>query len=133
MFVLASRVARTGSCLPKNRTCQHLSNPFLPPTSFDHNFICKYSQILSVRIKVFRCMPSRHTGKVEVRALPILGESGWSAPRPGLFNSRNEIRYPFYRTLGRHRGCSGWVRKISPSPGFGPRTFGSWRVTIPSP
>jgi hypothetical protein len=31
-------------------------------------------------------------------------------------------RYPFYRRLGRSQGRSGWVLKISPPPGFDPRT-----------
>ena len=30
--------------------------------------------------------------------------------------------YPFYRRLGGPQGRSGLVRKISPSPGFDPRT-----------
>jgi len=31
--------------------------------------------------------------------------------------------YPLYRRLGGPRGLSGWVRKISPPPGFDPGTF----------
>ena len=31
-------------------------------------------------------------------------------------------RYPLYRRLGRRQARSGWVRKISPPPGFNPRT-----------
>jgi hypothetical protein len=31
-------------------------------------------------------------------------------------------RYPLYRRLGRPQGRSGWVLKISPPPGFDPRT-----------
>ena len=31
-------------------------------------------------------------------------------------------RYPLYRRLGRPQGQSGWVLKISLSPGFHPRT-----------
>ena len=33
-----------------------------------------------------------------------------------------KTRYPFYRRLGGPQGLSGWVRKISPSLGFDPRT-----------
>jgi hypothetical protein len=29
-----------------------------------------------------------------------------------------KTRYPLYRRLGGPQGQSGWVRKISPSPGF---------------
>ena len=32
-------------------------------------------------------------------------------------------RYPLYRRLGRPQGRSGRVRKISPPPGFDPRTL----------
>ena len=34
-----------------------------------------------------------------------------------------KIRYPLYRRLGGPQGRSGRVRKISPPPGFDPRTF----------
>ena len=34
-----------------------------------------------------------------------------------------KTRYPLYRRLGRPQGRSGRVRKISPPPGFGPRTL----------
>ena len=34
-----------------------------------------------------------------------------------------KTRYPFYRRLGGPQGRSGRVRKISPPPGFDPRTF----------
>ena len=33
-----------------------------------------------------------------------------------------KTRYPLYRRLGGTQGRSGWVRKISPQPGFDPRT-----------
>jgi hypothetical protein len=36
--------------------------------------------------------------------------------------SPGKIRYPSYRRLGGPQGWSGQVRKISPSPGFQPRT-----------
>ena len=35
---------------------------------------------------------------------------------------RGKTRYPFYRRLGGPQGRSGQVRKISPPPGFDPRT-----------
>ena len=38
-------------------------------------------------------------------------------PRPGRFT-----QYPLYMRLGRPRGRSGQVLKISPTPGFNPRT-----------
>jgi hypothetical protein len=45
----------------------------------------------------------------------------WSTPRPGRFTPVKETRYPLYR-LGEPQGRSGRVRKISPPPGFDPRT-----------
>ena len=33
-----------------------------------------------------------------------------------------KTRYPLYRKLGRPQGRPGRVRKISPTPGFDPRT-----------
>ena len=47
---------------------------------------------------------------------------GWLTSRLGRFTPGKEIRYPFYRRLGGLRGRSGEVRKISPLPGFDPRT-----------
>jgi hypothetical protein len=51
-----------------------------------------------------------------------LGEGGWSTPRPGRFTSGKVTRYPLYRKLGGPQGRSGRLRKISPPPGFDPRT-----------
>ena len=48
---------------------------------------------------------------------------GWgvsATPRP-LFTP-GKTRYPLYRRLGGPQGWSGQVRKISPPPGFDPRT-----------
>jgi len=49
-----------------------------------------------------------------------------------------KTRYPLYRRLGGHQGRSGQARKISPPPGFDPRTvqpvaspYADW--TIPAP
>ena len=49
-----------------------------------------------------------------------------------------KTRYPFYRRLGGPQGRSGYVRKISPSPGFDPRTFQPvasllYRLSYPGP
>ena len=51
-----------------------------------------------------------------------LDGGGWSTPRPGRFTPGKETRYPFYRRLGGPQGRSGRLRKISPPPGFDPRT-----------
>jgi hypothetical protein len=50
---------------------------------------------------------------------------GWvvnATPRPGRFTPGKETRYQLYRRLGGLQGRSGRVRKISPPPGFDPRT-----------
>ena len=45
-----------------------------------------------------------------------------SASRPGRSLPPGKTRYPLYRRLGGPQGRSGQVRKISPPPGFDPRT-----------
>jgi hypothetical protein len=45
-----------------------------------------------------------------------------SASRPGRFLSPGKTRYPMYRRLGGPQDRSGQMRKISPPPGFDPRT-----------
>ena len=43
-------------------------------------------------------------------------------PRPDRFTPGKETRYPLYRKLGGIQSQSGQVQKISPPPGFEPRT-----------
>ena len=45
-----------------------------------------------------------------------------SVSRPGRSIPLENTRYPLYRRLGGSQGRSGQVRKISPPPGFDPRT-----------
>ena len=45
-----------------------------------------------------------------------------SASRPGRSLPPGKTRYPLYRRLGGPKGRSRQVRKISPPPGFDPRT-----------
>jgi hypothetical protein len=45
-----------------------------------------------------------------------------SASRPGRSLPPGKTRYPLYRRLGGPQGWSGQVQKISPPPGFDPRT-----------
>jgi hypothetical protein len=55
--------------------------------------------------------------------LTVALEGGeWSASRPGRTLPPGKTRYPLYRRLGGPQGRSGLVRKISPPPGFDPRT-----------
>jgi hypothetical protein len=51
------------------------------------------------------------------------GRGEGSASRPGRFITPVRNRYPLYRRLGGPQGWSGQVRKISPPPGFDPRSF----------
>jgi hypothetical protein len=46
----------------------------------------------------------------------------WSAARPGHTLSPGKTRYPLYRRLGGPHGQSVRAWKISPTPGFNPRT-----------
>jgi hypothetical protein len=46
----------------------------------------------------------------------------WLKPRPNRFTPGKKTRYPFYRRLGGPKGRSERVQKISPPPGFDPRT-----------
>ena len=48
---------------------------------------------------------------------------GGSTPRPGRSLPPGKTRYPLYRRLGGPLGRSGQARKISPLPGFDPRTM----------
>ena len=48
-----------------------------------------------------------------------------SASRPSRSLPLGKTRYPLYRRQGGPQDRSGWVRKISPPPGFDPRTVHS--------
>ena len=50
----------------------------------------------------------------------IIPDYATAAPRP--LYPREKTWYPLYLRLGGPQGRSRWVRKISPAPGFGPRT-----------
>jgi len=56
------------------------------------------------------------------QATKVQRESMGIAPRPDRFTPEQETRYQLYRRLGGPEGRSGRVRKISPTPGFDPRT-----------
>jgi hypothetical protein len=53
--------------------------------------------------------------------ISALERGGWSASRPGRFTPRKDP-VPIVWRLGGLKGRSGRVRKISPQPGFDPRT-----------
>jgi hypothetical protein len=56
---------------------------------------------------------------------PALDGGERSASRPGRTLPPGKTRYPLYRRLGGPQGRSRQVRKISPPPGFDPRTVQS--------
>jgi hypothetical protein len=63
----------------------------------------------------------------------VLDGGGWSVSHPGCLTSRRETWYPLYMRLGGPQGLSGWVRKISPPPGFDPWTVqpvASWGPAV---
>ena len=67
-----------------------------------------------------------HSGS---RGIALLFHDQWhwkggegSASRPGRSLPPGKTRYPLYRRLGGPQGRSGQMRKISPPPGFDPRT-----------
>jgi hypothetical protein len=67
----------------------------------------------------------RETGSTYSSNLSLtsaLDRGVWSTPLPGRSTSEKEKWHPLYRRLGGHKGRSGWVRVISPPPGFEPRT-----------
>ena len=49
-------------------------------------------------------------------------EGGWSTPHPGRFTHWKETRYSLYWRIDGPQERSGRVLKISPPPGFEPRT-----------
>jgi hypothetical protein len=51
-----------------------------------------------------------------------MGVGGQRHP-PGRFTPEKETRYPLCRRLGGSQGRSGRVQRVSPPPGFDPRTF----------
>ena len=48
----------------------------------------------------------------------VAGGSRWLTPLPGCFTLGKDTCYLLYRRLGGPQGWSGWVWKISPTPGF---------------
>ena len=48
---------------------------------------------------------------------------GWSTICRGRFTPGKKTRYTLFRRLGEPQNRCGRVRKISPPPGFDPRTF----------
>jgi hypothetical protein len=64
-------------------------------------------------------MELRYSSTLSLTSELYWGE--WSTPRPGRFTP-GKTRYPLCRRLGGPQRPCGRVRKISPPPGFDPRT-----------
>jgi hypothetical protein len=86
-----------------------------------------------VKIKISLSSPynrprrSRRGVEVQLYSFFNLGArwDGWLTPRSGFFTPRKETRYPLNRRLGGPQGRSERLQKISPPPGFDPRTIKS--------
>jgi len=63
-------------------------------------------------------------GSMNIKSFLNLGArwGGWSKPRPGRSLPPGKTRYPLYRRMCGPQGRFGQVLKISPPPGFDPRT-----------
>ena len=99
-------------------------------------FMDRHSKITSFKtVKKVKCTlvqaPRLCTGRTARRgsrgiALLFLdhgtGRGEGSASRPGRSLPPGKTRYPLYRRLGGPQGRSEQVRKMSPPPGFDPRT-----------
>jgi hypothetical protein len=57
-----------------------------------------------------------------------LNGGGWLTPRPNRFTPGEETRYPLCRRRGGSQGRCERVHKISPLPGFDPRTVPGQRI-----
>jgi hypothetical protein len=95
----------------------------------------KYTLVQALRLRTGRTAHRESRGI----ALPFLdhstGRGEGSASRPGCSLPPGETRYPLYRRLGGPQGRSGQMRKISPPPGFDPRTVQpvALPTTLPGP
>ena len=80
----------------------------------------KYVKVKVTLVQALRLCTGRtaHSGS---RGTTLEGGEG-SSSRPGRSLPLGKTRYPLYRRLGGPQGRSGQVRKISPPPGFDPRT-----------
>ena len=92
-----------------------------------NNKLIQYVKVKYTLVQTLRLCTGRtaHRGSRSI-ALPFhdhgtrSGEG--SASRPGLSLPPGRTRYSLYRRMGGLQGRSGQVRKISPPPGFDPRT-----------
>jgi hypothetical protein len=78
---------------------------------------------ISCKVRPRTCHEVRQGSRGIALSLTSALDGGWwSKPRPCCFTPEQDKRYPFYRRLGGPQGRTGRVRKISPTPGFNPRT-----------
>jgi len=96
-------------------------------------FFCLDLSTLNMKVKCTLVQALRlctgHTAHRERRGLGLLfldhgtRRGKGLASRPGRSLPLEKTRYPLHRRLGGPQGRSGQVRKISPPPGFDPRTI----------
>ena len=123
----------TCSRSPERQSALELSR--CPSSQYQHSFIHKQacrpwyvkSKVKRTLVQALRLCTGRtaHRGSRGIALLFLnhgtrRGER--SASLPGRSLPPGKTRYPLYRRLGGAQGLSGQVRKISPPPGFDPRT-----------
>ena len=63
----------------------------------------KCSPKYEVKVRLYRYMPGRHRGEIEVLAYTyptlVLESGGWSGPRPGHFTPGRQTQCSLYRRL----------------------------------
>jgi len=106
---------------------QHLSLRKVQTSNWNKILLIGKSKVKCALLQALRLCTGR-TARRGSRGISLLflyngtrrGEG--SASRPGRSLPPWKTRYPLYRRLGGPQGRSGQVRKISPPPGFNPRT-----------
>ena len=117
------RIFGTRKFLTVFKSARHLSlswanslqSPQPPPTSW------RSILILSSHLRLGLPNGLRY---IFTLSLTLALDGGWVVKAtPGRFTPGKETRYPLCKRLDEPQGHSGRVRKVSPTPGFDPRTF----------
>jgi hypothetical protein len=113
------------SLLPKNKLKRHTVEVLIPCTSnctWDPNWNKAVRKVKFTLKQVTKVQGGEQTYSSTLSLTLRPDEDWWSMPHPGRIRPGKETHYPLYRRLGGPKGRSGRVRKISPLPGFDPRT-----------
>ena len=115
-----------GEVLEKLTVCETV-------TIYSHSVKVKVTLVQTLRLCTGRTA-HRRSRRIALLFLDHGTRRGWRATsRPGQSLLPGKTRYPLYRRLGGPQGRSGQVQKISPPPGFDPRTVQSGSsVVIPT-